>query len=283
VQQELAKTRLLTLTGPGGIGKTRLSLQAAAEVASSFHDGVFFVPLAQISDPELLVPAILSSFSLLSKAGDPLSALQDHLRSRQLLLVLDNFEQLLSAVRLVSECLQAAPGLKVLVTSRAPLHLYGEREYPVPSLGLPSSSTTQTGAAAGSEAVALFVARATAARPDFSLTEQNAQAVTEITTRLDGLPLAIELAAARIKVMPPDAILARLSSRLSLLTGGARDLPDRRFRPYEERFPGATICWRNPYKGYSSVWPYSMVGPVCPSSNPCVDRPQSWAWTLWRD
>jgi predicted ATPase/class 3 adenylate cyclase len=227
VQQELAKTRLLTLTGPGGIGKTRLSLQAAAEVASSFHDGVFFVPLAQISDPELLVPAILSSFSLLSKAGDPLSALQDHLRSRQLLLVLDNFEQLLSAARLVSECLQAAPGLKVLATSRAPLHLYGEREYPVPSLGLPSSSTTQTGAAASSEAVALFVARATAARPDFSLTEQNAQAVTEITTRLDGLPLAIELAAARIKVMPPDAILARLSSRLSLLTGGARDLPDR--------------------------------------------------------
>jgi predicted ATPase/class 3 adenylate cyclase len=228
LQAELQKTRLLTLTGPGGIGKTRLSLQAAAEAAPAFDDGVFFVPLAQISDPSLLTAAVLSSLAL-PPGGDPSSALRAHLGSRRLLLVLDNFEQLLLAGPQVTEWLQAAPGLKVLVTSRAPLHVYGEREYPVPPLGLPSRSSglSEPGEGPRSEAVQLFLARAAAARPDFVLTERNIAAVAEIAARLEGLPLAIELAAARVKIMPPEAILVRLSSRLSFLTGGARDLPDR--------------------------------------------------------
>jgi predicted ATPase/class 3 adenylate cyclase len=225
-REQLANARLLTLTGPGGIGKTRLSLRLAAEAAAAFHDGVFFVPLAQIRDPGLLAPTILSCLGLRPSAGDLRFALQEHLRPRQLLLVLDNFEQLLPAAPQVADCLQAAPGLKALVTSRAPLRVYGEREYPVPSLRLPAAGGSAE-EAAGSEAVALFAARAAAARPDFALTEGNAAAVAQIAARLDGLPLALELAAARIKLMPPEAILSRLSSRLTLLTGGARDLPDR--------------------------------------------------------
>jgi predicted ATPase/class 3 adenylate cyclase len=229
VREQMKKTRLLTLTGPGGIGKTRLSLQLAAEVAPAFPDGVFFVPLAQINDPALLVSTILSSMALQPPDGDPRSALHEHLSSRKSLLVLDNFEQLLSAGPQVTDCLQAAPGLKVLVTSRAPLHLYGESEYQVPSMQTPPAGSGKTAVeeAAGSEAVALFVARAAAAKPGFALNEQNAAAVTAITTRLEGLPLAIELAAARVKLLSPEAILARLSSRLTLLIGGARDLPER--------------------------------------------------------
>jgi len=235
VRAELSRTRLLTLTGPGGIGKTRLSLQAAAESGPDFADGVFFVPLAQVRDPNLLAPAILSALGLPPRADDPRSAVHAYLAPRELLLVLDNFEQLLGAAAQVGECLQAAPALKVLVTSRAPLHVYGEREYPVPPLdlqapGLPPAagkSATAVEWAARSEAVALFAARAADARPGFALTEQNAAVVAEIASRLDGLPLAIELAAARVRIMPPEAILPRLSSRLTLLTGGARDLPDR--------------------------------------------------------
>jgi predicted ATPase len=245
VQQRLQQTRLLTLTGPGGIGKTRLSLQAAAEAASGFRDGVVFVALEQIRDPGLLVPTIIAALALPVRVTEPLSTLRQYLSSRQLLLVLDNFEQLLSARTLVTELLREAPELKVLLTSRAALHVYGEQEYPVPSLGLPgaqrvrptvstSAGTERTAAVsvnmaqiAASEAVTLFVARGTAVRPDFALTPHNAATVAEIAARLDGLPLAIELAAARLKIMTPEAMVARLSSRLTLLTSGARDLPDR--------------------------------------------------------
>ncbi len=228
VQEGLAASRLLTLTGPGGTGKTRLSLQAAAEVAPDFPDGVFFVPLAPITDPELVVPTILSSLDLPPATGDQLSSLREYLEPRRILLVLDNFEQILTAGPQVGEWLRAAPGLKVLVTSRAPLSVYGEREYAVPPLGMPDPSrAAELAELAESEAVALFVDRASAARPDFALSEQNALSIAEIVARLDGLPLAIELAAARVKLMSPQAILDRLSSRLALLTGGARDLPAR--------------------------------------------------------
>jgi len=228
VLEGLAVSRLLTLTGPGGTGKTRLSLQAAAEVASDFRDGVFFVPLAPITDPELVIPTVLSSLNLPPAAGDPLSSLREYLEPRQILLVLDNFEQILAIGPQVGEWLRAAPGLKVLVTSRAPLRVYGEREYAVPPLSMPDPTRSgELAELAESEAVALFVDRASAARPDFALSEQNAAAVANIVARLDGLPLAIELAASRVKLMRPQAILDRLSSRLALLTGGARDLPAR--------------------------------------------------------
>lgn len=228
VLQELAAFRLLTLTGPGGTGKTRLSLQAAAEAAPAFPDGVFFVPLDTLTDPALLAPTVLSSLELPQVSGDPVAALLEHLRPRRMLLVLDNFEQILAAGPQVVDWLREAPGLKVLVSSRAPLRVSGEREYPVPPLEVPVLSPgADPRELARSEAVALFVARAAAARPDFGLTEGNARTVAQIAARLDGLPLAIELAAARVRLFPPEAILARLSSRLTFLTGGARDLPAR--------------------------------------------------------
>jgi predicted ATPase/class 3 adenylate cyclase len=224
----LTESRLLTLTGPGGTGKSRLALQAAAEVAHTFPDGVFFVPLAPITDPELVVPTVLSSLNLPPAPGDPSSSLQEYLEPRRILLVLDNFEQILSAGYQVGEWLRAAPGLKVLATSRAPLRVYGEREYAVPPLDMPDPTRpAELSEFAESEAVRLFVDRASAARPDFHLSDQNVSVIAEIVARLDGLPLAIELAASRIKLMAPDAILERLSSRLALLTGGARDLPAR--------------------------------------------------------
>jgi predicted ATPase len=233
------ETRLLTLTGPGGIGKTRLALQAAADLLEDFSDGTFFVPLATLTQAELLVPAIAETLGVRETGEQPLDeSLKDYLSQRRLLLVLDNFEQVLGAAPAVTELLAGAPGLKVLVTSRAPLGLYGEHEFPVPPLALPDlkrppplESLTQY------EAVRLFLERAQAVKPDFSITNESAPAVAEICVRLDGLPLAIELAAARIKMLPPKAMLQRLSSRLKLLTGGARDLPER------QRTLRGTIEW----------------------------------------
>jgi len=229
VARLLASTRLLTLTGPGGTGKTRLSVQVATRVLDEFRDGAFFVALSAISDPDLLVSSIAHVVGVKESGDTPLpDLLKQHLRDRQVLLVLDNFEQLLAAAPVITELLAAAPRLKALVTSRAVLRLHGENEYPVPPLALPDLDDLPPRASLMSySAVALFLQRARAARPGFELTDENARAVAEVCVRLDGLPLAIELAAARIKLLSPQAMLARLKDRFKLLTGGARDLPAR--------------------------------------------------------
>ena len=222
-------TRLLTLTGPGGVGKTHLALQVAADLADRFEDGVSFVGLAPVLDPALVGSAIAQALGVGEATGRPLlESVKDHLRERELLLLLDNFEHVLAAAPLVADLLAACRRLKVLVTSRAVLHLRGEKEVAVPPLALPAREhVLSLPALAGYAAVALFVERARDARPDFAITSENAPAVAEICRRLDGLPLAIELAAARVKLLPPRALLARLEHRLALLTGGPRDLPAR--------------------------------------------------------
>jgi predicted ATPase/class 3 adenylate cyclase len=226
----LAESRMLTLTGPGGTGKTRLSIQLASVVRDEFPGGAWFVPLASITDPDLVSMAVADGFGLVDAGGakPPLERVVEHVRRRELLLVLDNFEQVLDAAGVVSELLASAPRIKVVVTSRAVLHVSGEREFPVPPLRLPDPrNLPDLGAWPQYEAVALFIDRARAVKPDFEVTVENAPAVAEICARLDGLPLAIELAAARIRVLTPDAILARMGDRLALLAGGARDLPAR--------------------------------------------------------
>jgi predicted ATPase len=228
-QLEQRDIRLVTLTGPGGIGKTRLGLQVAAELVDVFNHGVLFVPLSAVTDPALVPSAIAQALGVQEEGGQPLVAqLQEHLRERELLLVLDNLEQVLAAVPVVAGLLATAPGLKVLATSRERLQLRGEREIPVPPLALPDPRHLPTlEALTQYEAVRLFIERAQDVRPDFAVTNATAPAVAEICIRLDGLPLAIELAAVRVKVLSPAAILARLDHRLTLLTGGARDLPTR--------------------------------------------------------
>jgi predicted ATPase/transcriptional regulator with XRE-family HTH domain len=221
--------RLVTLTGPGGVGKTRLALAVAKQVGDAFPDGRVFVDLAPLRDPALLMPHVASTLGLREPAGRALTdVINDYLRERDVLLVLDNFEHLLPAARVVADLLAAGPQVKVLATSRAALRLRGEREYPVPVLRLPTPDDARDiTALATNEAVAFFVDRAEAVQPDFTLSSGNAAAVIEICHRLDGLPLALELAAARAKVLPPSALLARLGARLPLLTGGTRDAPDR--------------------------------------------------------
>lgn len=219
---------LITFTGPGGTGKTRLAIQTGAELLDRFEDGVNFVALASITQAELVANAIAHSLGLRQEGGSPLEAVKEYLRSRQALLILDNFEQVVEAAPCVAELLAACPTLKVLVTSRTILHLHGEREFPVPTLPLPDlRRLPSTEKLSQYAAVDLFIQRAVAVQPDFRITNQNAPAVAEICARLDGLPLAIELAAARVKLLPPDAMLARLDNRLKLLTRGARDLPGR--------------------------------------------------------
>jgi len=225
----LEGTRLLTLTGPGGTGKTRLSLQLAADVAERFPDGLYFVALEPISDPALVPSTIAMAVGVQDVGGSSVEdRLRDHLRNRTVLLVLDNMEQVTGAAPFLGDLLRAAPGLTCIVTSRAALHVYGEQEYPVPTLGVPDPAhLPPLEALIQVDGVALFVERARTARPDFRLTEANAPAVARLVAALDGLPLAIELAAARIKVLSPDGILERLQGRLDLLGGGARDLPAR--------------------------------------------------------
>jgi predicted ATPase/DNA-binding CsgD family transcriptional regulator len=220
---------LVTLTGPGGVGKTRLALGVAEELRGAFADGVIFVPLAAVRDPDLVASAIAQSLGV-REAGDRTltEGVTRHLRDRHLLLLLDNFEQVLPAALLVGDLLAAAPSLRILVTSRAVLRLYGGHDVSVPPLSLPTPGTLPPpDVAARSEAVRLFAERARAARVDFLLTEANAPAVVEICRRLDGLPLAIELAAARITLLPPNAMLARMERRLPLLKDGPRDQPSR--------------------------------------------------------
>ena len=199
------EVRFLTLTGPGGTGKTRVGLQAAAELTDEYEDGVFFVALAAIDDPALVAPTVARTLGLNEASNQPPEELlKDYLRDRQTLLMLDNFEQVLEAAPIIDEVLSYAPHLKVLATSRTPLRLYGEHEFPIPPLSLPDvKSLPAVEHLAQYGAVRLFVDRARAVNPDFSLTEENARAVAEICERLDGLPLAIELAAARVKLLPP--------------------------------------------------------------------------------
>jgi len=221
--------RLLTLTGPGGTGKTRLALQVAAELLDTFADGVYFVTLAPINDPDLVTSTIVQTLGIREAGSLPLiERLKDHLRAKHMLLLLDNFEQVLQATSLVGQLLAAAPGLKILVTSRAALHLYGEREFLVPPLALPNvQQLPALDRLIQYDSVRLFIERAQAVKADFTVTNDNAPAVAEICVRLDGLPLAIELAAARSKLFPPQSLLARLNQRFKVLVGGAQDLPAR--------------------------------------------------------
>jgi len=224
--------RLVTVTGPGGIGKTRLAVQAASELVEHFPDETHFVALASLGDPSSIASVIVQTLGIREAGGHSAieilrKNLQDASRAPMLLL-LDNFEHLIQAAPSVADLLATAPNLKIMVTSQAALHLYGEHEFPVPPLALPDSrSKASVEVLSQCPAVALFVQRAVAAKPDFELNRGNAAAVSEICARLDGLPLAIELAAARVKVLSPSLMLTRLANRLQLLTGGARDLPQR--------------------------------------------------------
>ncbi|MGA8233117.1 MAG: protein kinase, partial [Candidatus Acidiferrales bacterium] len=234
--------RLVTVTGPGGIGKTRLAVQVASGLVEHFPGGIHFVPLSPISDPGLIASVIIQALGIREAGGQsPLAILKknllDSLRTPMLLL-LDNFEHLVQAAPTLAELLAMGSHLKILVTSRTALHVYGEHEFPVPPLALPDSrSMPPVESLAQYPAVALFVQRAVAVKPDFELNRENAPAVAEICARLDGLPLAIELAAARIKVLSLSSMRTRLASRLQLLTGGARDLPQR------QQTLRATIDW----------------------------------------
>jgi len=235
----LQGNRLLTLTGPGGCGKTRLAIALAADVTDHFAQGVHFVSLAAIRDPSLVPVSIAQGIGLQDARGRSLlEHLSGYVGDGDVLLVLDNFEQVLAAGEFVSELLDATGRLRVLVTSRSPLHVSGEQEFPVPPLALPEGGPgTAAAAVAACESVRLFAERAAASVPGFTLNDQNAEAVAGIVDRLDGLPLAIELAAARVKLLPPMEILARLDNSLGLLVSSSRDLPAR------QRTLRATIAW----------------------------------------
>jgi non-specific serine/threonine protein kinase len=232
-------TRLVTLTGTGGVGKTRLSVRVAALLANQFSDGVHFMPLASINDPELIAPEVARILGVREAHGQSLSTrLKEHLSGKQMLLVLDNFEQVISGAPLIGELLTSCIGLKVLVTSRVLLRLRGEHEFQVRPLELPDLNRHQSIEDLSTcPAVTLFVERARSVNPRFLVTDENAGAVAEICVRLEGLPLAIELAAARLKILQPGAILSRLGSRLNLLTRGPADLPAR------QQTMRKTIAW----------------------------------------
>jgi predicted ATPase/class 3 adenylate cyclase len=237
VKDLLRGTGLLTLTGAGGSGKTRLALQAARELLGDYRDGVYVAELGPITDPRLVVSTIADAVGARAEGQRTLLAtLLDHVRDRELLLIADNFEQVLEAAPVVAALLDAAPRLRVLATSREPLHVRGEQELAVQPLDVPGPDA-RPAELERSEAVALFVQRAAAVDPSFGLTEESTSAVAELCRRLDGLPLAIELAASRVKLLSPAAMLERLEHRLELLTGGPIDLPTR------QRTLRETIAW----------------------------------------
>ncbi len=236
---ERERVRLVTLTGPGGTGKTRLGLEVASHVLDRFPDGVFFIDLAPVSDPSLVISTMAHALNVREQGNRPLlDCLKDYLRHKQLLLLLDNFEQVLGAAPNLAQLLVVDPHLRLLVTSREALHLRGEHEFAVSPLPVPDLKPPPTvGRMMEYAAVQLFVDRAQAAKADFAVTVQNGHAIAELCRRLDGLPLAIELAAARIKLLPPEALLERLDYQLKPLPGGARDLPTR------QQTMRATIGW----------------------------------------
>jgi predicted ATPase/DNA-binding CsgD family transcriptional regulator len=245
-ERELAQAKrllggsyLVTLTGPGGSGKTRLCIALAAALADDYPDGVYFVPLAPVRDPGLVPSTIAQHIGLQDARDRPLMEhLVSQLRERQVLIVLDNFEHLLAGAPVVTRLLQETTAVRILVSSRSSLRVSGEQECPVPPLTIPGEQPHPTAASlAACESVRLFAERAAAAVPGFALDDENAAAIADIARRLDGLPLAIELAAARVKLLPPQAILPRLDHSLGLLTGGGRDLPDR------QQTLRATIAW----------------------------------------
>ena len=234
----LERNRLLTLTGPGGGGKTRLGLELAAVVRGSFADGVYFVALAPVGHPDLVLSSIAQAIGLRDEGDRPLpDRLRSHLENARMLIVLDNFEHLIAAAAAVAEILRATAALRFVVTSRAPLHVSGEQEYEVSPLRVPDPQCATVAAVAGCESVRLFTERARAVRPGFAVDEDNADPIAGIARQLDGLPLAIELAAARVKVLPPASLLERLEHALPVLVGGARDLPER------QQTLRATIGW----------------------------------------
>lgn len=259
--------RILTLTGPGGVGKTRLALRVAATLAEEFDDGVCLVSLAPLSDPRLVASSIARALELREVASEPLrEQLVGFLRERRILLLLDNFEQVVTAADVVTDLLAACPHLQVLVTSRAPLHVRGEQEKMVQPLTLPESSSDDPLQAA---AVVLFVQRARAVKPNFHITAEQASVVSAICRRLDGLPLAIELASAHVKFLSPSALFSRLERRLPLLTRGAQDLPER------QRTMSDAIAWsyhlldpaeRQLFRQvsvFSGGWDLAAAGAVC--------------------
>lgn len=239
LEQLVRRHRLVTVTGPGGAGKTRLALRAASELLHHFSAGVWVVRLACLTDPERVGQAIADTIGLgqQGRQPSPIDSIAEYARDKHLLLVLDNFEHLMPAAGAVGELVERCAGLSVLVTSREGLRLRGEQELSVPPMALPPRGPADPGAIAQVESVRLFVERARDVLPTFTVTPENADALAEIAHRLDGLPLAIELAAARVKVLSPASLVARLGDRLGLLTGGSRDLPER------QRTLRATIDW----------------------------------------
>ena len=226
--------RLLTLTGPGGIGKTRLALRLAAELETKFGSAIYFVPLSTVTDLDLVLPAIARAIEIPDIGGHSIpEVLKKSLRDRRVLLILDNFEHVIDAAAQVTDLMTHCPDLTVIVTSRVVLRVQGEQEFAVPPLATPARGPGRTwnvspiAELTTHDAIALFVQRAQSVQPTFTLNDNNALAVAEICTRLDGLPLAIELAAARIKILTPSSLLTRLSNRLQVLTSGARDQPER--------------------------------------------------------
>jgi predicted ATPase len=220
--------RLLTLTGPGGVGKTQLALHLIQHLAGNFPDGIYYVSLAPIVDAQFVMPTIAQVLDLHALGHQSLFTLLTRFFSGEQLLVLDNFEQVAAAAQQLNDLLRECNCLKILVTSRARLNLSSEYEYPISPLTVPNTQDlTDTQALIQFGAIAFFLQRAQAIKPDFQLTVDNAQAVAQICAQLDGLPLSLELAASRIKLLPPTAMLARLESRLSLLTSGPIDLPER--------------------------------------------------------
>jgi predicted ATPase/DNA-binding XRE family transcriptional regulator len=275
VQQE--DVRLLTLTGPGGTGKTRVGLKLAAELVPAFPDGIWFVNLTSIRDPAVVPSAIAAVLGVRDIRGRPLvERLRAFLAAKQLLLLLDNFEQVLAAGWLLVDLLAAAPKLKVLVTSRSMLGVYGEQTFVVPPLTLPDPNPGQTlEQVVQSEAVALFLTRARAANSDFALTPTNAPVVAELCQRLDGLPLAIELAAARSRLLPPQTMLQRLGSRLQLLTGGPRTLPTRQQTlratldwSYDLLMPAEQILYRR-LAVFEGGWTLEAAEQICATDTLC--------------